>query len=117
MDKYTLEFDVSDKYTLEFDVSSQLTIDGFSTQQQNITSEIFFGYKGDRGEKGDPGITLTFNFPLQLQWIVNHNLGRRPAVEVYTSGGALVFADVLHLNTNTVQITFDEPISGFVIII
>lgn len=64
----------------------------------------------------DPGITLTFNFPLQLQWIVNHNLGRRPAVEVYTSGGALMFADVLHLNTNAVQITFDEPISGFVVI-
>ena len=54
-----------DKYTLEFDVSGQLTIDGFSTQQ-NITSELFFGYKGDRGEKGEPGSALTFNFPLCL---------------------------------------------------
>lgn len=63
-----------------------------------------------------PTNALTFNFPLQPQWIVNHNLGRRPAVEVYTSGGALMFADVLHLNTNAVQITFDEPISGFVVI-
>ena len=61
-------------------------------------------------------VPQTFSFPVLIQWVVNHNLSRRPAVEVYTSGGLSMFAEILHLNTNTVLINFDSAISGFVII-
>lgn len=45
-------------------------------------------------------------------WIVNHNLGYRPNVEITTLGGLRVEAEVLHTSVNQAQIFFDLPATG-----
>jgi hypothetical protein len=45
-------------------------------------------------------------------WTVNHNLGYRPNVALTTLGGLLMLAEVLHINTNQVQVVFDNPTTG-----
>lgn len=46
-------------------------------------------------------------------WTVAHNLGKRPDVEITSVGGLTVARpEILHLNSNTLTITFDEPFAG-----
>lgn len=49
-------------------------------------------------------------------WVINHNLGRRPAVAVMTLGGQEMLADVLHMSANQVQVFFDGPTAGLAIL-
>ncbi|HAI59346.1 MAG TPA: hypothetical protein DCM32_05655 [Xanthomonadaceae bacterium] len=45
-------------------------------------------------------------------WTVNHNLGFRPAVEVYSVGGAEIEAAILHTSVNQTAISFSTPTAG-----
>lgn len=45
-------------------------------------------------------------------WTVNHNLGFRPAVEVFSVGGAEIDAEVLHTSVNQTVITFTTSTAG-----
>lgn len=45
-------------------------------------------------------------------WIVNHNLGFRPAVRALTVGGVEVMAEVIHASSNQLFIYFDFPLAG-----
>lgn len=50
-------------------------------------------------------------------WIVNHNLGIRPAaVNVLTVGGIEMLADVIHTSDNQLQINFASPKAGRVVV-
>lgn len=46
-------------------------------------------------------------------WIVNHNLGYRPAVEVYDSGGNEVIVEVAHISLNQYEVRPQPAMSGF----
>lgn len=46
---------------------------------------------------------------------VNHNLGARPNVQVFTLGGAMVEAEILHTSTNQTQVFFDSPNTAIVV--
>jgi hypothetical protein len=48
-------------------------------------------------------------------WVVNHNLGFRPNVQVLTAGGAEMLAEVLHTSVNQVQVFFDDPRAGLAV--
>lgn len=81
------------------------------------------GIQGPPGPPGPPGEVIGasqfyYEFqqltPLQT-WIVNHNLGNRPNIAVYTVGGMQVIAEVQHSSTNQARIYFDQPIAGFAI--
>ena len=117
MDTYSVSIAELDSYVVEIrtptgEVSSLLLNDPTALEAQ-----VFAGYVGPKGDKGDAGSSLTMTFASPLpEWIAAHNLGRKPSVEVYTPGGLLMFASVLHLNNDIVQITFDEPQAGFIII-
>ncbi len=52
-----------------------------------------------------------FNTPL-LVWTINHNLGFRPAVEVFSVGGAEIDAAVLHTSVNQTVISFSTATAG-----
>lgn len=45
-------------------------------------------------------------------WTINHNLGFEADVEVRSSGGVVVWADIIHINVNQVQVTFAAPFAG-----
>lgn len=51
---------------------------------------------------------------LSDEWIVNHNLGAFPVVQVFTSGGEQILADVIHININQLRIYFSVPQTGTV---
>ncbi|HET6497704.1 MAG TPA: DUF2793 domain-containing protein, partial [Coriobacteriia bacterium] len=45
-------------------------------------------------------------------WTVNHNLGFRPSVEVFSVGGAEIDAAVLHTSVNQTVISFNTATAG-----
>jgi hypothetical protein len=45
-------------------------------------------------------------------WIVNHGLGVRPAVQVLTTGGMAMLAEIVHVDNNQLQILFAQPMAG-----
>ncbi|CAA2141389.1 hypothetical protein [Hyphomicrobium sp. ghe19] len=47
-------------------------------------------------------------------WTVNHNLGYKPAVELYTVGGMEFEAEVLHTSVNQLIVYLVVEIAGFV---
>lgn len=47
-------------------------------------------------------------------WVVNHNLGYRPVIEVLSDGGMVVEASVAHISVNQAQISFNTAQTGTV---
>lgn len=45
-------------------------------------------------------------------WVINHNLGYRPQVQVLTSSGSIVEGGERHVNVNTIELTFHAIFSG-----
>ncbi|MFN4328288.1 MAG: hypothetical protein ACK4FF_05375 [Limnobacter sp.] len=71
---------------------------------------------GPRGLPGPSGGLNAYEHSqpsASASWLINHNLGRRPIVSVYSIGGMEVNAEVVHLNTNQTQILFAAPQTGF----
>lgn len=46
-------------------------------------------------------------------WNINHNLNRRPNVEIYTTGWVRVVAEVQHIDVTRLEIRFAGPCTGF----
>lgn len=46
------------------------------------------------------------------QWVVNHNLGKKPAVSVVDSAGTIIICEVEYNSTNQVTLIFDAATSG-----
>lgn len=86
------------------------------------TLSLFSGFRGapgEQGEQGEPGDAASpqrIDFSSSDTWNVTHNFGRYPVIFTYTVGGVSLMGTITHINTNQTQITFDEPIAGFVII-
>ena len=79
-------------------------------------SEIIISYQGRPGPPGQDGIGLTHKTHTQTsestEWIFNHNLNRRPLVQVFSTGGREVLTDVLHVSDNQCRIYFAQPMVG-----
>jgi hypothetical protein len=73
----------------------------------------------NKGDKGDPGpigpsasaYVFTQNTPSDT-WIINHNLGYKPAVELLTVGGVEFDASVTHTSINQTIVNIAMPIAG-----
>jgi len=74
------------------------------------------GPAGPTGAQGPPGPSGGgFNHTQSLaaaEWIINHNLGFRPAVEILGVGGNEVEAHVLHMSINQVRVYFTAAFAG-----
>lgn len=79
------------------------------------------GVQGPPGPPGPAGASggqpLKFTFPESSLWNIPHNLNREPTISVYTTGGLLVLAQVLHLSNNTAQVSFDEALAGYAVVV
>ena len=45
-------------------------------------------------------------------WIINHNLGSRPIVELLSAGSMEFAGDIIHMSTNQVVCSFLSAVSG-----
>jgi hypothetical protein len=46
-------------------------------------------------------------------WVINHNLGYRPSVEVFDSGSSEIIAEVVHPTVNQAVVTVNPATAGF----
>ena len=73
------------------------------------------GQQGPPGPQGPPGVDFSYDHTQSspaAEWIVNHNAGFKPDVEVRNTAGGVVGAEVLHINVNQTRIYFSAPQSG-----
>lgn len=71
------------------------------------------GLPGAKGDPGPPGAAFEHvQASASASWVINHNLGFRPAVSVLSPGGLEVEADVQHISANQAVISFVTPQSG-----
>jgi len=90
------------------DFSELFTPDG---RVFNVTNELSFVLPTIGAA---PPYSYTQVSPSSL-WIVNHNLGYRPVIEILSDGGLVVEAGVAHISVNQTQISFNTPQTGTVI--
>lgn len=76
--------------------------------------EVVAGFQGPPGIPGSPGTGYVHSqASAEAEWIVNHNLGVRPAVAVIDIGGNELDAAVQHMSLNQLRIYFTAPTAGF----
>jgi dihydroxyacetone kinase DhaKLM complex PTS-EIIA-like component DhaM len=81
-----------------------------SVQQTPVKVEI-----AAVGPQGPAGIAQSFTHtqsPAAAQWTINHNLGARPVVELFDTGGAEIEAEVVHTSVNQAIAYFNVPLAG-----
>lgn len=72
-------------------------------------------YLEDLAKNAAPNIQQFNQTVASDTWTFTHNLGREPlGVEVYV-GGCSVIANVVHLDANNIQISFNQPQIGTVV--
>lgn len=67
--------------------------------------------RGENGTSGG-GFTHTQSSPSDT-WIINHNLGYRPSVELIDIGGLEIEGEVQHLSLNQTVVRFNVATAGF----
>jgi len=68
--------------------------------------------QGPAGASGSTSAYTHTQTTESAEWIVNHNLGVKPVVEILTTGGVLVEAEVLHVTNNQLRIYFASLFTG-----
>lgn len=80
-----------------------------------VTS-FYSGLVGPPGPPGPPGPgaeVFEYSPPTaQAEWVLNHNFGRLPVVQVLSPGGFEVEAEVAHISTNQARVYFNQPQQG-----
>lgn len=85
-------------------------------RRQDVVKVVSVVEQGPPGPPGPPGSGggLTVSQPTpSAQWTINHNLGYKPAVDLFDVGGNEFDAEVLHLSNNTLQVNLLVPLAGF----
>jgi hypothetical protein len=98
-------------FTFELTQPEALQVDLAQPQQLLVTLAVGQGPAGAPGGTNDPFEQLV----AAAEWIVNHNLGRRPAVTLLSTGGVEMVAEVLHVSLNQFRVYFDQPRAGLAI--
>ena len=69
------------------------------------------GVPGPPGQAGS-GVNFTQSSPSNT-WIINHNLGFRPSVALFTIGGMEILGEIVHTSVNQTVVNFNGAIAGF----
>jgi len=77
------------------------------------------GARGPAGPIGPAGGELIQHVQTTpvTEYTLNHNLGRRVNVDLYTIGGIKMLAEVIQLNLNQVQFQFGTPQAFIAVIV
>lgn len=72
-----------------------------------------FLQQGPQGPAGPAGASYTHTqLSASAIWTVNHNLGFRPDITLYSSGGVVIDGFVTHINNNQAQVDLDTATTG-----
>jgi|GEM_PF-2074810 len=66
-------------------------------------------------QRGRDGVAQAFGFNQSTpsdQWTINHNLGYRPSVTLYSTGGAEIEGEVVHISNNQARAYFATLVAG-----
>lgn len=78
---------------------------------------IEVGRQGPPGPPGPPGASGSgYTHPQltpALTWVIAHNLGFRPAVDLYDLGGREFDAEIVHLSENVLEVRCLTPTAGY----
>lgn len=78
---------------------------------------LWIGPPGPQGPPGLPGLAgagyVFEQASPAAEWVVAHNLGFKPNVQVMSTGGAVIEAEVLHVDDNLFRVYFSAPFAGF----
>ena len=91
---------------------------GTKTPAPRYTEKGVVSTQGPQGPQGDPGPQGTaagYNHDQASpsdEWIINHNLGYRPSVEVFSVGGLEILAEVQHPTVNQTRVLHVVPTAG-----
>lgn len=71
------------------------------------------GVQGEQGEAGqDVGYTHQQPTPAAA-WVINHNLGFKPAVQLFNTGSQEFDGLITHTSDNQTVATMTAPVAGF----
>jgi hypothetical protein len=71
------------------------------------------GPPGPPGPPGPSGAGYDFNQASPATtWTINHNLGYRPSVQMFTVGGLEVLGEIQHTSNNQTLISFNTAVAG-----
>lgn len=74
---------------------------------------FYSGLVGPSGPPGPGAEVFEYSPPTaQTEWVLNHNFGRLPVVQVLSPGGFEVEAEVAHVSTNQARVYFNQPQQG-----
>lgn len=96
--------------------SVDATVASFEVVAQTDVYEILYANPSDLPSTGGTGGLIAATFEQSspaLQWTINHNLGRKPVVGVFSVGSRELEADVLHTSNNQTVVYFSVPTAGF----
>jgi hypothetical protein len=78
-----------------------------------VVSVVLAGPIGPPGPPGPSGAGYDFNQASPaITWTINHNLGYRPSVQMFTVGGLEVLGEIQHTSNNQTLITFNIAVAG-----
>lgn len=81
-----------------------------------VVTSFYSGLTGPAGPAGPAGQgseVFEYSPPTaQAEWVLNHNFGRLPVVQVLSPGGFEVEAEVAHVSTNQARVYFNQPQQG-----
>lgn len=81
----------------------------------DLTLEVGQGPSGPPGSGASAAVRFTQASPL-AEWVINHNLGIEPQIEVMSPGSVRVSAEVIHTSLNQTRVLFATPYAGFALL-
>lgn len=96
-----------------------VTVEATPTVHLDVATTGLQGATGPQGPIGTPGAPGGTRFPYTQTtpaavWSVQHNLGYKPVFSTVIVGGTDVTdgADIFHIDTNTLTVSFSTPTTG-----
>lgn len=91
----------------------QLVIEETTTTLEPVEDVVTILEVGMQGPPGAASGSYTHvQSSASTQWTINHNLGFNPNIELRTTGGQVMFAEIVHTTVNQAIAYFNATIAG-----
>lgn len=95
------------------EIQNQVTVVVDESTDVATVSLITPGPQGPPGANGANAVYIHNQVTPSATWIISHNMGFKPSVELLNSGSQEIEGDVIHTSQNVTVAYFNTPISGF----